>query len=120
MDGVGRGRADAILGGVGTIIGPILGAGLIKYFENTFSSFNDSTLEAAFNFLPDAMVEPVVAVTSLFVGEGWHLSLGILFMIIVIFLPGGLTEGLSRLGKLVLRRASGEKTRTQTSPHPGE
>ncbi len=109
-----------ILGGVGTIIGPILGAGLIKYFENIFSSFNDSTLKAAFDFLPDAAVEPVVAVTSLFVGEGWHLSLGILFMIIVIFLPGGLTEGLSRLGKLALRRSTDSKTAGQTSPHPGE
>jgi ABC-type branched-subunit amino acid transport system permease subunit len=29
-----------ILGGAGTLIGPILGAGIIKYFENIFSSFN--------------------------------------------------------------------------------
>ena len=34
-----------ILGGAGTLIGPVLGAGLIKYFENIFSSFNDQILE---------------------------------------------------------------------------
>ena len=33
-----------ILGGVGTLVGPVIGAWLIKYFENIFSAFNDSTL----------------------------------------------------------------------------
>ena len=93
-----------VLGGAGTIIGPILGAGLIKYFENIFSAFNDQTLTAAFDFLPDALVEPAVSFASLFVGEGWHLSLGVLFMIIVIFLPGGATEGLRRIGVLFASR----------------
>jgi hypothetical protein len=31
----------------------------------------------------------LVKFTALFVGEGWHLTLGLLFMLIVIFLPGG-------------------------------
>jgi hypothetical protein len=44
-----------------------------------------------------------VAITGLFVGEGWHLTLGALFMIIVIFLPGGLMEGFVRIGNLFKR-----------------
>ncbi|MDP3316839.1 MAG: branched-chain amino acid ABC transporter permease, partial [Devosia sp.] len=33
-----------ILGGVGTLIGPVIGAWLIKYFENIFSAFNEQIL----------------------------------------------------------------------------
>ncbi|HAJ22716.1 MAG TPA: branched-chain amino acid ABC transporter permease [Rhodospirillaceae bacterium] len=112
-----------ILGGVGTIIGPILGAALIKYFENIFSAFNDQTLNDIFSFLPDQLQEGFVSVTSLFVGEGWNLSLGILFVIIVVFLPGGVTEGLNRIGRFGLRRLGiGHKSKNEdeTSPAPGE
>ena len=86
-----------ILGGVGTLVGPVVGAAIIKYFENIFSSFNAQTLHAAFGFLPDAIEKPLVAVAGLFVGDGWQLTLGVLFMVLVIFLPGGVMEGLSRL-----------------------
>ncbi|WP_367575939.1 branched-chain amino acid ABC transporter permease [Pelagibius sp. Alg239-R121] len=86
-----------ILGGVGTLIGPVLGAGIIKYFENIFSAFNESILTSIFSFLPDGLQDVVVSVVGLFVGEGWHLTLGLLFMIIVIYLPGGLVEGAQRI-----------------------
>ncbi|MBB4285083.1 branched-chain amino acid ABC transporter permease [Roseospira goensis] len=86
-----------ILGGAGTLVGPIIGAGLIKYSENIFSAFNEQTLHGIFAFLPDGIEGAVVSVAGLFVGEGWHLTLGLLFMIIVIFLPGGLIEGGKRL-----------------------
>jgi len=39
-----------ILGGAGTLLGPVIGAGVIKYFENIFSAFNDGVLMAAFDF----------------------------------------------------------------------
>jgi len=45
----------------------------------------------------------MVTVIGLFVGEGWHLTLGALFMIIVIFLPGGLMEGIARIGNVIRR-----------------
>ena len=84
-----------ILGGVGTLFGPILGVGIIKYLENIFSAVNMQTLLQTFDFLPEFMVSSVAKFASLFVGEGWHLTLGLLFMVIVIFLPGGLMEGFS-------------------------
>ena len=41
-----------ILGGAGTLLGPVIGAWLIKYFENIFSAFNESVLHRFFDFLP--------------------------------------------------------------------
>ncbi len=90
-----------ILGGVGTLVGPILGAGMIKYFENIFSSFNSDTLHEIFSFLPDGIENVVVDIVGLFVGGGWQLTLGLLFMIVVIFLPGGIVEGFQRLSRIV-------------------
>jgi len=99
-----------ILGGAGTLLGPVLGAGIIKYFENIFSSFNESLLMDFFSFLPGWLQEGVVAVVSLFVGEGWHLTLGLVFMAIVIFLPGGLMEGFRRLVNMFTRPPDAGKT----------
>jgi len=86
-----------ILGGVGTLLGPVLGAGLIKYLENIFSSFNEQILNGVFGFLPDAMQHPVVKFVGLFVGEGWELTLGVLFLVLIIFVPGGLMQGFQSL-----------------------
>jgi ABC-type branched-subunit amino acid transport system permease subunit len=93
-----------ILGGVGTLLGPILGAGAIKYFENILSAFNKTELMAFYSFLPEGLQKGFVSVSALFVGEGWHLTLGVIFMLIVIFLPGGLVEGFQRILKFVFRR----------------
>ncbi|MCP4070433.1 MAG: branched-chain amino acid ABC transporter permease [Hyphomicrobiales bacterium] len=93
-----------ILGGAGTLLGPILGAGFIKYFENIFSKINDNVLHGWFNFMPDFMENVMVTIIHPFVGKGWHLTLGLLFMIIVIFLPGGLVDGGTRLWKRLLTR----------------
>ncbi|WP_417453242.1 branched-chain amino acid ABC transporter permease [Kiloniella sp.] len=86
-----------ILGGVGTLIGPVIGAGVIKYFENIFSAINENVLHGIFDFLPEILQDGAVAILSLFVGEGWHLTLGMLFMLIVVFLPGGMVEGFTRI-----------------------
>ena len=94
-----------ILGGAGTLIGPILGAGFIKYLENIFSKINDNVLHQWFAFMPDGMEEFMVTIIHPFVGKGWHLTLGVLFMVIVIFLPGGLVEGLQRLTRLFKKKS---------------
>jgi branched-chain amino acid transport system permease protein len=95
-----------ILGGVGTLIGPVLGAGLIKYFENIFSKINDNLLHQWFAFMPDGLENVVVAVLNPFVGKGWHLTLGLMFMLVVIFLPGGLMGGISGLYKRLFGKSS--------------
>ena len=95
-----------ILGGAGTLLGPVLGAGFIKYFENIFSKINDNVLHSWFSFMPESLENLFVTVLHFFVGKGWHLTLGILFMLVVIFLPGGLIEGGNRIYKLLLSRFS--------------
>ena len=90
-----------ILGGTGTLLGPVLGAGAIKYFEKIFSRINENELHEIFAFLPGPVGDFAVWVSSAFVGEGWHLTLGLVFMLVVIFLPGGLMEGAQRLWRLV-------------------
>ena len=95
-----------ILGGSGTLLGPVIGAGVIKYFENIFSAFNHDVLLNAFSFLPEVLQQAAASFFGLFVGEGWHLTLGALFMLIVIFLPGGLMEGVNRIKNVIRRRSA--------------
>lgn len=89
-----------ILGGAGTLIGPVLGAGFIKYFENIVSKINSTILHEWFAFLPDGIEDLLVTLIYPFIGKGWHLTLGLIFMLVVIFLPGGLVEGGQRIGRL--------------------
>ncbi|MEM9269216.1 MAG: branched-chain amino acid ABC transporter permease [Pseudomonadota bacterium] len=110
-----------ILGGAGTLIGPVLGAGFIKYFENIFSKINKGVLEGWFAFMPDGMSDFFVTIVYPFVGKGWHLTLGVLFMMVVIFLPGGLVEGGKRLAGLFGRRKQAQDTDTgDKAPAPAE
>ena len=99
-----------ILGGVGTLLGPVLGAGFIKYFENIFSKINETVLHTWFSILPDGLENAIVWVLHFFVGKGWHLTLGLLFMLIVIFLPGGLMEG----GQKIMNKIRGKKKKNDT------
>lgn len=109
-----------ILGGVGTLVGPVIGAAIIKYFENIFSGFNENALNSVFNFLPDTVREPIVKLLSLFVGEGWSLTLGLVFMAIVIFLPGGIMEGVRLLTSLFKKGGNGNKPAVSGHAQPAE
>ncbi len=60
----------SVMGGVGTLVGPMFGAAFMQYFEN---------------------------VMSVPLGEQWLLVLGVVFMLIVIFLPGGFAELAKRI-----------------------
>lgn len=108
-----------ILGGAGTLIGPVLGAGFIKYFENIVSKINESILEAWFAFMPEVMQDFFVALIYPFIGKGWHLTLGIIFMLVVIFLPGGLMEGGERISNLFKRKSKTDSDAGK-SPAPAE
>ncbi|WP_417743745.1 branched-chain amino acid ABC transporter permease [Salipiger sp.] len=108
-----------ILGGAGTLIGPVLGAGFIKYFENIFSKINDQVVHGWVSFLPDGLEDLVVALIHPFVGKGWHLTLGLMFMLIVIFLPGGLVEGGQRIARRLRRKPSPDDAKS-ASTEPAE
>ncbi|WP_417607722.1 branched-chain amino acid ABC transporter permease [Primorskyibacter flagellatus] len=105
-----------ILGGAGTLIGPVLGAGFIKYFENIFSKINDSVLHGWFGFMPDGMENAIIFVSHFFVGKSWHLTLGLLFMLVVTFLPGGLVEGGQRIGRLFRRKPAKDSKSADVKP----
>lgn len=60
----------AVIGGVNTLVGPMIGAFFMLYFENVVQSL---------------------------LGAQWHLVLGVIFVLIVIFLPGGFVDGARRL-----------------------
>jgi ABC-type branched-subunit amino acid transport system permease subunit len=107
-----------ILGGAGTLIGPVLGAGMIKYAEQKVSSWNEGILHDTFSFLPVPLQEFFVELFSFFVGEGWHLTLGFMFMIIVIFLPGGVMEGFRRLRRALAAGRSSTSARASATATP--
>jgi len=109
-----------ILGGAGTLLGPVMGAGFIKYFEAVFSKINDHVVHGWFSFLPDPIANLLTWLISPFVGDGWHLTLGALFMLIVIFLPGGLMEGVNRLINVVRRLGGGSGAAGSTRSVPAE
>lgn len=104
-----------IVGGTGTLLGPVLGAGFIKYFEAIFSRVNDNVLHEWFSFLPGFMETAMVWVMHPFFGKGWSLTLGSVFMLVVIFLPGGLVEGATRIGKWVEKLTSRGANKADTN-----
>ncbi|OCW56230.1 branched-chain amino acid ABC transporter permease [Hoeflea olei] len=106
-----------ILGGAGTLMGPVLGAGFIKYFENIFSKINDTILHSWFSALPDGLEDAVVFMLHPFIGKGWNLTLGLLFMLVVIFLPGGLIEGGTRIWNLVTGKSRKTRSIVKDSEH---
>lgn len=108
-----------ILGGAGTLIGPVLGSGAIKYMENILSKINKDILHEWFAFLPAGLDDFIVAIVYPFVGKGWHLTLGLIFMGVVIFLPGGLVQGGQKIGGLFRRKKASDKDAdksTQSTP----
>jgi ABC-type branched-subunit amino acid transport system permease subunit len=109
-----------ILGGAGTLMGPILGAGFIKYFQNIFSKINETVLHGWFGSLPDGVSDFLVAIVRPFVGEGSPLTLGLIFMLVVIFLPGGMVDGGSRIAGLFRRGGKSGPSDEAAAPQPAE
>jgi len=114
-----------ILGGAGTLMGPVLGAGFIKYFENIFSKINDQILQGWFAWMPDWLSGLLIEISHFFVGKSWHLTLGLLFMLVVIFLPGGLVEAGQRIARLFKKKPPQDggkdpEHHPQPAPHVAE
>ena len=109
-----------ILGGAGTLVGPVIGAWMIKYFENIFSALNDNILARFWSFLPDGLDQAAVTISGKFVGEGWFLTLGLVFVLIVVFLPGGVMEGVRRIAGLFDRKPPTSPDKSSTQPQPAE
>jgi branched-chain amino acid transport system permease protein len=67
--------AEALLmvisGGTGTLLGPVVGAGLVVVVKNVASAYI----------------------------ERWNFVLGAIFVLIVVFMPDGLVPGLARLAR---------------------
>ena len=72
--------------------------------ENIISKINDNILHQWFAWMPDGLEDFTVFLIHPFIGKGWHLTLGIVFMLVVIFLPGGLVEGGQRIGRMLKGR----------------
>jgi len=90
---------------------------MIKYMENIVSKINSDILHSWFAFMPDGLENLLVTMIYPFVGKGWHLTLGLMFMLVVIFLPGGLVEGGQRIGRLFRRKKTDDgKKSTQSTP----
>lgn len=64
----------SVIGGVNTLIGPMIGAAFMLFFEN---------------------------VVQAEIGELWKLILGAIFVLVVIFLPGGFVDGYQRVRRLL-------------------
>ncbi|MGK7754662.1 MULTISPECIES: branched-chain amino acid ABC transporter permease [unclassified Roseovarius] len=109
-----------ILGGAGTLIGPVLGSGAIKYMENILSKINKDILHEWFAFMPDGLEDFIIAIVYPFIGKGWHLTLGLIFMAVVIFLPGGLVEGGQRIGRLLRGKKANPNDDKATQSTPAE
>lgn len=62
----------SVIGGVNTLLGPMIGAAFMLFFEN---------------------------VVQAFIGEQWKLILGVIFVLVVIFLPGGFIDLARRVRK---------------------
>jgi branched-chain amino acid transport system permease protein len=109
-----------ILGGAGTLIGPVLGSGAIKYMENILSKINKDILHEWFAFMPDGLEDFVITIVYPFIGKGWHLTLGLIFMAVVIFLPGGLVEGGQRIGRMLRGKKAKDDGDEATQSTPAE
>ena len=80
-----------VVGGVKTLFGPLLGTGLVMYLQNVISAKTDA----------------------------WRLIEGVLFVLVIVFLPGGILGTLRRPGARRLLAASVRATRDTEPAAPG-
>jgi branched-chain amino acid transport system permease protein len=86
-----------VLGGAGSMFGPVLGAGLYLYIENIVSTIQALTIP----FTDIVLVQDF--------GFYWHLLLGIVFVAVVWVVPDGLWGIIGRVRTFVSDRLGGER-----------
>jgi branched-chain amino acid transport system permease protein len=77
----------AILGGASTLFGPLVGAAIITIVKNVVSTYI----------------------------ERWNILLGLIFVVVIMFMPSGLVPGCAQLWR---RLSSGRKDRKTAAPAP--
>lgn len=88
-----------VLGGTGSLVGPMFGALIFEYISNVVSG----------------VTLPLVGS----IGSLWRLVLGAVFVLIVWVLPGGVAGATERVGAVVLG-AMDDESRTETAADGGE
>jgi branched-chain amino acid transport system permease protein len=87
--------AEALLmvisGGTGTLLGPVVGAGLVVVIKNVASAYI----------------------------ERWNFVLGAIFVLIVVFMPDGLVPGLARLARRATAGSGPQSAVVVTAPREG-
>jgi len=87
--------AEALLmvisGGTGTLLGPVVGAGLVVVIKNVASAYI----------------------------ERWNFVLGAIFVLIVVFMPDGLVPGLARLARRATAGSRPQSAVVVTAPREG-
>ncbi|WP_435179484.1 branched-chain amino acid ABC transporter permease [Halorussus sp. AFM4] len=98
----------AVLGGVGSLFGPIVGAGIYLYVENIISGVQKLTLTFTGPSEWITLVqEPVVLLDGF--GAYWHLILGLVFVLVIALFPRGLWGLLEDAGDAIRGRTGGER-----------
>lgn len=95
-DILGFGRAGdsliaALVGGLGTLAGPIIGTALFVWAQANLNS-----------------------------GGNLHLYTGVALILVLVFLPGGITGALQRLSRAVRRRSGRREQRRPDDPRPAD
>ena len=61
-------------------------------------------------------IDFIVSIIYPFVGKGWHLTLGLIFMAVIIFLPGGLVELGQKVASIFKKKGSTPSNNPNTKP----
>ncbi|WP_416839092.1 branched-chain amino acid ABC transporter permease [Haloferax sp. DFSO52] len=86
-----------VLGGAGSMFGPVLGVGVYLYIENIVSTIQVLTIP----FTDIVLIQDF--------GYYWHLLLGIVFVAVVWIVPDGLWGMIGRVRTFVSERMGGER-----------
>ena len=98
----------AVLGGVGSLWGPIVGAGLYLYVENIISGIQ--TLTVPFTGPAEYVTlvqEPIVLLEGF--GAYWHLILGLMFVLVIALFPRGIWGLFEDLGAKLRAISGGDR-----------